>query len=176
MLSQVDFRYHFANTIEEMAKFPNPFDNNICKCKETGLVYSFKENSTLYVDNITVVAHLSSTGSVLSGQWVRVNADADLSYTGTFVIADWGLPSSDYYILKLTFPTNILSYVCDVFQNVGTQSAPVYEKVELDAITADESTNAITGLPEYNVYLRITATPDSRFDGKYVIIPTIRAS
>lgn len=176
MLSQVDFRYHFANTIDEMAKFPNPFDNNVCKCKETGFVYSFKEVSNLHVDNINVIARLSSTGTVLAGQWVRINAEADISYTGFFDIADWGAPASSSYILKLTFPTNVLNHVCVIFQNVGTQANPIYEKIEIDAITAEESVNTLTNLPEYNIYLRINAEPDTRFAGKYVIIPTIRVS
>ena len=176
MLSQVDFRYHFAETKDEMSKFPNPFDNNLCKCKETGLLYSFKENSDLYVDNINVIPHLSATGTLLSGQWVRVNAEADISYTGTFDNATWGAASSGYFTIRLTFPTNVLNHVCQVFRNTGTQAHPTYEKVELDAVLTEESVDPLTNLPEYVVYLRITSIPDNRFSGKYVLIPSVRIS
>lgn len=167
MIAQVDLRYLYADTLQEMAMFPNPFNCNICKCNETKLLYTFDEEASYNIPagSVDIVPHLADDGeTVLPGQWIRVNADADIGYTGVISVesANWSGPASGYYVYTVTFPTIITDHICQLYRKVGSN----YEVMFVESQT--QNNNTLT--------LKVPTIPDGRFTGKYVLLPINYAS
>ena len=171
MIAQVDLRYLYADTLQEMAMFPNPFDCNICKCNETGLIYSFDEDATyaIPVNSVDIVPHLDTDGvTVLPGQWIRVNSQANIGYSGLFSTeaANWSGPADGYYVYTVDFPTNITDHVCQLYRKVITPSKTYYEVAFVDSQIQENNT----------LKFKVPSIPNGKFDGKYVLIPVNYAS